>query len=213
MMQLSPTDAIAKILTTHIPRDLIQAVDEALVIGAQRAFVAAKDMHSGHVANALGQMRHFHMNETFFQALGSGNATPSPIRGNGVVVGTSGIVAISRFNTSTSVWNTARRSATRRDLARANCAIQTLVQTDLFGDPPLITEVTAFFVSSFSGSLKIQPEMPICIEIAVPDRQLKGWLFREQVDRFLMRYDIQPAQIDAATPRLKSKVVRNPGES
>ncbi|MEG6992879.1 hypothetical protein V1979_39035, partial [Pseudomonas aeruginosa] len=88
-------------------------VEDALNTGAMRGYASAKGMNKGHVKNAVGQMRHFHMNEAFNDALVAGNANPTPIRGNGLVVGRSGVIALSRFNISAGVWNNARRSITR----------------------------------------------------------------------------------------------------
>ena len=53
----------------HIPRDLIMGVEDALLIGSQRGTNAGAGMSQGHRAHAVGHMRHFHMNETFWDAL------------------------------------------------------------------------------------------------------------------------------------------------
>ena len=71
--------------------------------------------------------------------------------------------------------------------------------------PP--AEAVAFFVACFSGSLQIQPESPTSIQIAVPDRHMRGWLFREPLEVFAKRYDFhQPGQIDLAVPKLKRNI-------
>jgi hypothetical protein len=63
-------------------------------------------------------------------------------------------------------------------------------------------------VACFSGSLLVQPETPVSIQIAVPDRDMEGWLFRESLDLFIKRYDQKPttAQDDLAMPKLKKNI-------
>ncbi|MNG21259.1 hypothetical protein D3C84_1056000 [compost metagenome] len=114
------------------------------------------------------------------------------------------MITLSRFNVSSKTWNNGRRSAIRRQLAKANQAISQLVQPGLF-DPEPITEATVFFVASFSGSMAIQPETPQTIYIAVPDKDMKSWIFQESLERFCERYfEIEnPQQPDTAKPKLK----------
>jgi hypothetical protein len=210
---MSANDEIAQVILENLPRELVLRLEESLIVGAQKGHLATGTMHDGHRSNVLGQMRHFHMNEGFHSALQIAGAAPAPLRGNGVVLGTSGIVKIGRFNTSIGVWNTARRSSTRRQLAQANAVIQTVVQDDFFGEPQPITEAVIFFVSIFSGSIKSNPESPLAVEIAMPDRSLREWLFREPVSEFLARYNPQNAQIDTAQPTLKKTVLTKLGNN
>jgi hypothetical protein len=62
-------------------------------------------------------------------------------------------------------------------------------------------------VACFSGSLNVQPESPVSVQIAVPDREMRGWLFREPLGEFVKRYDAEhPVQDDLAKPKLKKHV-------
>jgi hypothetical protein len=196
-------ETIPSLLVRNLPRDLILSIEEALIVGDQRGHTAAKGMNSGHRANALGQMRHFHMNEAFHGALKSAGANPPPIKGNGVITGTVGIFTIGRFNISHGIWNSGRRSQLRKQLSEANRSIEPLVQHSLFEQYIPATQATAFFVACFSGK-RDQSDAAICVQIAVPDREMKGWLFRESLGMFLQRYEKQPAvQQDRAKPKLK----------
>jgi hypothetical protein len=180
------------------------AVEEALAAGAQRAHAAAKGMDDGHLPHVVGQLRHFQMNESFHRALAMGDASPTPIRGNGIVSGRSGVFRLARFNIPEGLWINGRRSQTRRQMSFANKAIEPLVQPELFDlyAPP--SDAVAFFVACFSGSLHIQPESPLSVQIAVPNRDMRGWLFRESVGVFLQRYEHKPmVQDDLARPKLK----------
>lgn len=204
-------ETVPDLLIRNIPRDLVMGVEDALLVGAGRGFKASLGMNDGHRPHALGQMRHFHMNETFFDALAAAGGCPSPIRGNNLVVGRTGIFSLGRFNVSGSVWNGAARSKTRKQLALANKAVEPLVQQGLFDTVQPISAATAFFVASFSGSIAVNPETPLNIDIAVPDSRLKNWLFREPLHQFLARYDVVPAQVDEAFPTLKAGVIKRDG--
>lgn len=199
---------IPGLLLKSIPRDLIMGIEEGLIIGALRAYDASADMDPGHRANALGQNRHFKMNEGFYEALLTGGASPGPLRGNNIVTGHSGNFVLGRFNISAGVWNNGRRSNLRRQLSLANLAMEPLVQPGLFSQILPLNDLVVFFVSCFSGSLYYQPEKPVSIEIAVPDSKMEGWLFRESLPMFLKRYNVDSKQIDTAIPVLKSGIIK-----
>jgi hypothetical protein len=203
MLQLS-ADSISELLVRNIPRELVLAVDEALVVGAQRAHAASQGMDEGHLPHVVGHLRHFHMNETFHRALEMGAASPTAIRGNSIVSGRTGVFTLGRFNIPEGFWINGRRSHTRRQMSLANRAIEPLVQPELFEQYVEPSDAVAFFVACFSGSLHIQPEAPLSIQIAVPDREMRGWLFREPVGAFVQRYEQKSAvQDDLAKPKLK----------
>ncbi|OBY90997.1 hypothetical protein A6723_020515 [Pseudomonas sp. AU11447] len=199
--------SIPDLLIANVPRDLVMGVEDAFDAGAMRAYLATKDLSKKHRKNALGQMRHFHMNELFSEALLAAGAEHAPLQGNGVVVGQAGMFKFSRVNMSSTVWNNAKRSSIRRKLSEANQAMTHLVQPSLF-TPETITTGTFFFVACFSGSLHHQPEQPIQVFIAVPDAKMEGWLFREPLKQFLARYDEVPPQVDRVTPTLKSGALK-----
>lgn len=195
---------IAGLLVANIPREMPLAMEELLEAGARRAHAAAKGMADGHLAHVIGQMRHFHMNEGFAAALEGLGAQPTPIRGNRLVVGTAGIFRVGRFNITQGPWYNARRSVQRKMLAEANLHLEPLVLGDLYEQPKPITQGSAFFVCVFSSSVT-RGEVPMSIEIAVPDSSMKGWLFRESLGRFLLRYNQATVQADKAKPTLKAE--------
>lgn len=202
---MTTKDTIPDLLLTSVSRELLLGVEDALVIGAKRAHAAASGMHEGHYPHVLGQLRHFHMNETFQRALATSDASPTPLRGNGIVSGHAGMFRIARFNIRDGIWNNGRRSQTRRQMAKANRAIEPLVQPDLFCDYQRPSEALVFFVACFSGS-RASSESPTSIQVAVPDQNMLGWLFRESLENFIKRYDQSGTQSDHARPKLKAKV-------
>lgn len=200
-------DTIPGLLMQNIPRALVIGVEENLIVGAQRAHLASKGMDTGHIAHVTGQMRHFHMNQTFYQALEAANVNPTPLRGSGIVTGRSGVFTIGRFNIPEGVWINGRRSQTRRQLSYANKAIEPLVQPELFDAYVPPSEVAVFFVACFASSKSMCSESPTSIQIAVPNRNMKSWLFKESTGVFLQRYDQNiTLQDDLAKPKLKTNI-------
>ena len=203
-MAATPKDTIPDLLIRSVPRELVMAIEEGLVVGAQRAYAAAKGMEDGHLPHVVGQLRHFHMNEAFHRALAVGSASPTPIRGNGIVTGRTGVFTLARFNIPQGFWVNGRRSHTRRQMCAANKTIEPLVQPELFSIYVPPSNAVAFFVSCFSGSMQVQPESPASIQIAVPNNDMRGWLFKEPLSAFMLRYEAQPIeQDDLAKPKLK----------
>ena len=197
-------DTIPDLLLRNVPRDLVLGIEDALGAGAKRAFGSAKGMDEGHLPHVVGQLRHFNMNEAFYRALAGGDAAPTAIRGNGLVTGRTGVFTLARFNIPEGFWINGRRSHTRRQMSFANKGIEPLVQPELFDQYTAPSDAVAFFVACFSGSLHIQSESPVSIQIAVPDRDMRGWLFKEPLNEFLQRYEQTPAvQDDLAKPKLK----------
>jgi len=201
-------ETIHDLLVRNIPRELVMGLEEAKLVGAQRAYASARGMDDGHLPSVVGQLRHFHMNESFHRALSVGGASPSPLRGNQIVTGRAGIFTLARFNTKYGVWNSGRRSETRKQMSLANAAIEPLVQPELFSDYVPPSNAVVFLVACFAGSLHVQSETPVSIQIAVPDRNMESWLFREPVDLFVKRYDHKQttAQDDLAMPKLKKNI-------
>lgn len=200
-------ETIHDLLVKNVPREVLMGVEDALAVGAQRAYLAARGMDEGHLPHVVGQLRHFHMNEAFQRALAANGAEPSPIRGNGIVTGRTGVFTLARFNILEGFWINGRRSQTRRQMSLANMAIEPLVHPELFSGYQPPSDAVAFFVACFSGNLNIQPESPVSIQIAVPDRHMRGWLFKEPLEQFLKRYDQTPmGQDDLAVPKLKKNI-------
>lgn len=197
----TPKETIPGLLVGGIARNLILALEEALVVGSQRAHEAARGMAEGHLRHVLGQLRHFHMNESFHRALELGAASPTPLRGNSIIFGRSGIFKLARFNVREHLWINGRRSQIRRTMSMANKAMEALVQLSLFDQYEKPSEAVVFVVACFSGD---QSEIPKSIQIALPDRRMQRWLFKEPIGKFLERYEGQPStQEDLAKPRLK----------
>lgn len=198
-------DTIPGLLVDNISRDLALAIEDGLIVGSRRAFASSQGMAKGHLPSVVGQMRHFHMNETFHQALQGADVNATAIRGNALVTGMSGMFKLARFNVKEGMWVNARRSQTRRHMALANKTIEPLVQLGFFDDYQRPDAAVAFFVGIFSGSLT---EAPVSVDIAVPNRDMTGWLFRESITDFLERYEAAPAQEDLAKPKLKPNAQR-----
>lgn len=191
-------------LLAHLPQGLCRAVEEGLTAAGERAWLEASKRHEGHRSNALGQARHFHSNEQFALALDTAGVEHNPLCGNGIIVGRVGTLLLGRFATSSRKWDNARRSARRLDLASHNQWLERLVQPGLFGEQVSGTHMAAFFVSVFSGSVRVQPERPLSIELAVMDTTLKECLFRESMPTFLARYAKPAEQPDLVRVRLKA---------
>jgi hypothetical protein len=196
---------LAELLVSCISRDLLLAVEEGLTAGAVRAFQASRGADAGHLPHVLGQNRHFQMNEAYHRALEANSAAPTPIKGSAIITGSAGVFTLGRLNTREDVWASARRSQTRRQMAQVNRSIEPLVQADLFAATDDPKQAVAFFVATFSPSLDLEPAMPVNIELAVPNRSLNKWLFKESLQTFLQRYNA-PAktQHDGASPKLKA---------
>jgi hypothetical protein len=144
------------------------------------------------------------MNEAFYRALAMGEASPTAIRGNSIVSGRAGVFTLARFSIPDGLWINSRRSHARRQMSFANRAIEPLVQLESFDQCTAPSDVVAFFVAYFAGSLHILPGSPVSIHIAAPDREVRGWLFKEPLNAFLQRYEQKPAaQDDLAKPKLK----------
>jgi hypothetical protein len=204
--------SIASLLIQHIPRDLIMGVEDALLTGAQRGTIAGTGMNPGHRSHAIGQLRHFHMNETFRDALEAAGTNPTQIKGNNVVIGQSGIFSLGRFTISNGFWNNGRRSLTRREISRVNLSIEPLVIPNLFETYQPTNKATVFFVSVFDRSVQDSLAVPTSIYVAVPDHELKGWLFRMKTTDLLCLYDsnsqrVAGVQQDLAMPSLKAGIV------
>ena len=88
-------------------------------------------------------------------------------------------------------------------LCSINREIEQLVQPSVFEPPGPATSATLLFVAVFSGSLTDHPDRPISIEVAVPDSELREWLFSEPLSTFVRRYNAATSQPDNVVPVLK----------
>lgn len=195
---------IVDTLLTYLPQGLCRGIEEGLVAAGERAWLEASRRHEGHMPNALGQARHFHSNEQFAVALDIAGVQHNPLCGNDIIVGQVGSLLVGRFATSNRNWNNARRSTRRLELASHNQWLERLVQPGLFGEQVSGTHIAVFFVSIFSSNVKIQPERPLSVEIAVMDTTLSERLFSEPLAIFLSRFAQPAEQPDLVRVRLKS---------
>lgn len=202
---------IPSTLISNLPKDLVMGINDSLYAGAERAFLRAKHDASGHRASILGNMRHWCMNEEFHKALLASGCNPTPLKGNNLVTGKSGIFNVGRINDNNVSWNNLTRAKTRQRLAEHNRFIESLIQPSLFDNPEAITTATVFFLARFSGSFSEQPEAPISIEVVIPSHDMKSWLFRESIGLFLGRYDQGIKQADNAFTTLKANKVKKDG--
>lgn len=203
-----PHQKIEDLLVNDLPRELVLGVEEAMIVGAQRGYISTRNMADGHRRSALGHQRHFHMNETYYQTLVSHGIQPTQLSGNRIVTGRSGMLMLGRFNMRGADWMKGSRSVTRKQLSKVNEALTSCMLPDLFIEPEIPTELAVFFVSRFSGELDESAATPESIYVAVPDKDIKKWLFREPLSMFLQRYDQQSVQDDLAQPRLKKDIAR-----
>lgn len=204
----TPHQKIEDLLVSNLPRELVLGVEEAMFVGAQRGYASTRTMAPGHRSSALGQQRHFHMNETFHQTLVANEVQPTQLSGNRLVTGRSGMLMLGRFNMTGADWMKGSRSVTRKQLSKVNEALTSCLRPDFFTEPVIPTDITVFFVSRFSRALDDSAATPESLYIAVPDKNLKSWLFREPLVAFLKRYDQQPVQHDLAQPKLKKDIAR-----
>ncbi|TQI77959.1 hypothetical protein FHU10_2061 [Serratia fonticola] len=202
---------IADLLLENLPRQLVLGLREALFVGAERAFKAAVSKNRGHRATALGFERYLQMNETTHEVFEANGCEPAKLRGNTIVEGKSGIFKIARENYSDTRWKRLFQSKRKQTLIEDNAAIESIVQPDLFAEPGIVTRASVFFVSQFSGSLDVQPDAPLSIELVVPSSDRKLWLFHEPIDVFLTRYDKVQAQKDTAFSKFKAGVIKLDG--
>lgn len=94
-------------------------------------------------------------------------------------------------------------------MALANLSIEPLVMPDLFETYQSATKATVFFVGVFDRSVQDTMVVPMSIDVAVPDHELRGWLFRMSTTEFLDLYESQTVadvQPDLAVPLLKAGI-------
>lgn len=202
------SEGIESLIVANVPRDLIAAMEEALITGAAEGAAGSGTLAKGHRAHAVGQMRHFRTNERFFEALAAAEASPTPLNGNRLVVGRVGIFYVSRFNVTTHFWSNAKRSKSRRQLAMFNLAIEHLVTPDLFENYEPAQSASLFTVGVFDRSPSNALAELVRVDIAIPRPDMDGWLYRQPVAKALALYDTKPQVIqpDMAYPVLKTAI-------
>lgn len=208
-MNLTPKKpTIESLIVANVPRDLLMAMEDALITGTQQGAQDAGTLCKGHIAHAVGQMRHFRMNEAFSDALNAADANPTPINGNRLVVGRIGIVSLARLNVSSHLWSNAKRSKARRQLAMLNRQIEQLVNPDLFDPCKPATVATVFAVAVFDRAVGNPLAELVRVDIAIPRADMDGWLYRQPVAKVIELYDVPATltQPDNAIPVLKTSI-------
>lgn len=195
--------SIAQLLVRDLPKDLPHGIYDGFLAAAKRAYNSSKTMNIGHIRNVLGQNRHFELNEAFHTVLNAQELEVSDLKGNKIVQGKVGIWNLARFTANDDKWLSAKRSSLRRELAKLNISIESLVYSDLFKQDEKPIVGTVFFVTCFSKNLQAAPQ----IYLAVCDHQMNNWLFVEEIMAFSNRYEINinGQQIDNAIPTLKKR--------
>jgi len=202
-MTAKSSKAIHRLVIQNLPRDFVLAILEGLEGAAAAAFNSVTVSHPGHLAHELGNARHFRANEVFFDVLLAYGASPSPLKGNDLVVGQTGDLKLGRFNVRAGPWYNARRSRKRVELTQANEYLAELVQPSLFERGQKAATGIVFFVTEFGESPDPRPRD---ILVAVPAPGMTSWLYCESITTFLQGYNEPSRQDDFAKPVLRASV-------
>ena len=201
------SEKIGEMLSTHIPKEFLLSVDARFHAALERATAQGQQAAPGHRSTVTGFHRHFELNEALDAAFTEFDVRHRPLRGNSIVAGDFGPVALARFHKNKGPWNNSRRSAGKLGLCRKNVGAEQVVQPDFLreDDAPL-SELTCFLVTEHDGRL----DEPGEIYLVVPDTDmdLRNLLFRESLSLFMQRYEKIEALPDNAVPTLKPGVKR-----
>lgn len=202
---------VADLVVQHVPKQLLMALSDAIFAASKRSYDFAKKKSQGHRATALGLERYLNLNETIHEVFEANGCNPGKLSGNRIVEGHSGIFTIARESYNDNQWKKLFRSKRKQTLIAENVFVENVVQPDLFSDGSDVPKATLFIVCRFSGSLELQPEAPMSIELVVPSSDGKSWVFHEPLELFLTRYDVVPPQEDNAFPGLRKGVIKQDG--
>lgn len=191
-----------------IPRDALMAFEDACFGGDHIGRMRSASYALDHRSRVAGQNKHFAMNEAFHEALAVHGGEPSSLSRSCPVIGRFGIFSIARLNLSGHEWSKlARAGVTRKRLAELNVLIRRkYVQPDLFVTGVEEVHQGAVFIVGLMDGLDANkiPQLTQ-VMIAVPDPDLKGFLYIKPLREFIQLYDQAQvvAPIDAAIPKLK----------
>lgn len=198
---------LEQLIVTNVPKDLLMACEDAYRTGDQQGRQHSAIYQAGHRASAVGQSKHFFINETFHEALQAHGATPTSLCGTRLVVGRMGIFNIARLNVPGHKWVNLRSSSTRSRLAELNSNIERkYVQGDMFVQQPREVAVgTIFILGVMDGADANGLSQLTQVMVALPAPDMKSWLYISSIADFLKLYDqidtsVQP---DKAVPKLK----------
>lgn len=196
------------LVTQNIPRDALMACEDAYYGGDEKGRMHSAIFSLGHRPSAAGQVKHFHINEAFHEALQAHGGEPSPLRGTHLVIGRFGIFNIARLNVAGHKWVNLRRSATRKKLAELNQIIETkYVQGDFFTGEREVTGGTIFILGVVDGIDANGIAQLTEVMVALPAPDMKSWLYISTMADFLKLYDQldTAGQPDNAQPKLKTQ--------
>jgi hypothetical protein len=184
---------LEKLIVQNFPRDALMACEDAYYGGDEKGRMHAAIFASGHRPSAAGQVKHFHTNEAFHEALLAHGGEPSPLRGTRLVIGQFGIFNIARLNVPGHKWVNLRRSGTRQKLAELN---RKYVQGDFFDVERDVTRGTIFILGVVDGIDSNGIAQLTQVMVALPAPDMRSWLYIRTMADVLKLYD----QIDIARP-------------
>lgn len=205
---------LEQLITSQIPRDLFMACEDAYHNGDEKGRRLASSFAKGHRPSAVGQGKHFYINEAFHEALTVHGADPTPLRGTQLVIGRVGIFNIVRLNVPGHKWVNLRRSATRTALAELNHIIERrFVQSDFFADAGEPTGGTIFILGVMDGIDANGVAQLTQVMLALPAPGMKSWLYISTISNFVDLYDpeVPTVQLDNALPKLKIQPKKQTG--
>lgn len=206
-------EELEQLIIHHVPRDVLMACEDAYYNGDEKARAQASAFAKGHLPSAAGQVKHFYINESFYEALMAHSAEPTPLRGTRLVVGRLGIFNIARLNVPGHKWVNLRRSATRATLAALNENIERkYVQGDFFAEVAEPTQGTIFIIGVMDGIDANGIAQLTEVMLAVPAPDMKSWLYKRTINDFVSLYDQVNVQPDNALPILKQQPKKQTGD-
>ena len=199
---------LEQLIINNVPRDALMACEDAYYGGDEKGRMHSAIFSLGHRPSAAGQVKHFHVNEAFHEALQAHGGEPSPLRGTRLVIGRLGIFNIARLNVAGHKWVNLNRGATRKKLAELNQVIeQKYVQGDFFTGDREVTRGTIFILGVVDGIDTNGIAQLTQVMVALPAPDMKSWLYRSTMAEVLKLYDQLNVvgQPDNAQPKLKKQ--------
>lgn len=199
---------LEKLIVANFPKDALMACQDAYYGGDSQGRLQAAGFAPGHRRSAIGQRKHFVLNETFYEALLAHGAAPTPLSGTRLVIGRFGLFNVVRLNVPGHKWTNLRRSATRAKLAEINNGIENkYVQGDFFAAQHNVANGTVFILGVMDGVDENGVAQLTQVMVALPAPDMKSWLYIESMTTVLKLYDQVDAvmPIDQAVPKLKAR--------
>lgn len=205
-MSASGTEIIGEKLSSSIPRDFFLNLERLMPQALADAIATGVRFQAGHRATATGWARHMLFNEALASAMDEAGIQRPPLRGNAIVFGTVGVVTLARVHMGQVKWDNGRRSKTKVKLCAPNVRAKKLVHPDLFEgeiDVAEPIEMTAFILTEGSG---LDDHFAIHVVVTDENMDLRNPVFREDLNRFLQRYQRRQDVEDMVKPKLKNNI-------